>query len=300
MKRSGLGRGLGALIQDSVAGSSTGDERPGGGGPMSVPTAAIRENPLQPRHIFGEQALQELTASVRERGILQPLLVRRVEGGYELIAGERRLRAARACGLTAVPVLVHDAPDTESLELALVENLQREDLNILEEAQGYRALADTFGLTQEQIALKVGKARASVANALRLLALPPAVRELVTAGALSAGHAKVLTGVEIPDEQTFFARLAVDESLSVRNLEERIARAHRAPRKPRAQRSDLPADHLRYLSDRLHERFGTSVRLAPSRTYANGKKGKGRIEIDFYSNDELDRILHILGVHEEQ
>jgi ParB family transcriptional regulator, chromosome partitioning protein len=263
---------------------------------LKVPIGRVRPSPWQPRRAFEEEALNDLTASIRQRGVLQPLLVRAVEGGYELIAGERRLRAATSAGLGEVPVLVLEAADHDSLELALTENLQRADLNVMEEAAGYQLLAERFALTQEQIADRVGKARASVANTLRLLLLPPEVRRLVSEGQLSAGHAKALTSLEIPEEQLLLARRAVDESLSVRAIEKLVLKARRAPRKPRATRSDIPPAHLADLSDRLHAHFGTSVRIAPSRTYANGKKGKGSIEIDFYSNEELDRILSILGV----
>lgn len=300
MKKKGLGRGLGALIkEDPTATADAGDS--GNGNPRRVPLDQIRANRWQPRHAFDEQSLTELVASVREHGVLQPLLVRAGADGFELIAGERRLRAAREAGLADVPVIVTDADDEESLALALIENLQREDLNIIDEAEGYRTLADQFGLTQEQIAQRVGKARATVANALRMLALPAELRQLVSDGALSLGHAKVLLGVEIAEEQIRFGQLAATEGISVRELERRIEKTHRAPRRPRVSRSDVPQDHLRYLSDRLHGLFGTSVRIQPSKTYANGKKGKGSIEIDFYSNEELDRVLGILGMveHEE-
>jgi ParB family chromosome partitioning protein len=154
-------------------------------------------------------------------------------------------------------------------------------------------------MTQEQIARRVGKSRASVANALRLLALPTEIRQLVLSGDLSAGHAKIISGIDIEQEQLLFAQLAAREGLSVRELERRVKKARRTPRKPRAVRYDVPSEHMKYISDRLHTYFGTSVRVSPSRTYANGKKGKGSIEIDFYSNEELDRILEVLGLTED-
>jgi len=292
--RHGLGRGLEALIKDgtpSTPEQAAGIER--------VAAASIRKSPLQPRHEFDEEAMADLARSIREHGVLQPLLVRRREGAYELIAGERRLRAAGEAGLTEVPVIVMEVSDDDALELALIENLQREDLNPIEEAEAYRVLIETFGLTQEQAADRVGKARASVANSLRLLGLPETVKALVREDKLSEGHAKLLSGLEIPEEQVLYAQRTVKEGLSVRNLEALLRRARRALRKPRAVRSDLPADHLNYLSDELHGRFGTGVRIRPSRTYANGKKGKGTIEIDFYSNEELDRILEIMGIQGE-
>jgi ParB family chromosome partitioning protein len=199
-----------------------------------------------------------------------------------------------------VPVVITEArDDADALEIALIENLQREDLNPMEEAEGYQVLAERFSLTQEQIAERVGKARATVTNALRLLSLPETVRQMVIDGRLSAGHAKLLSGLTIAEEQILFAQFVVNEGLSVRNLEKRIQKSRKAPKRPRVSRSDLPKDHLSYLTDRLHGVFGTSVRIVPSKTYANGKKGKGAIEIDFYSNEELDRILEILGVREE-
>jgi ParB family chromosome partitioning protein len=290
----GLGRGLGALLNDGIRidGST-----PQGTALQQVPVKSIRRNRLQPRRRFEPGALEDLAASIREHGVLQPLLVRAAGAdAYELIAGERRLRAAIEAGLESVPILVMEAADTQALELALIENLQREDLNPIEEAEGYRVLGEKFSLTQEQISQRVGKARATVANALRLLKLPDEVRQMLAAGTLSAGHAKAITGLDIPAEQVLLARRVVQEGLSVRQVEKQVDRAHRPRRKPRAVRSDLPQAHLRDLSDRLHTHFGTSVRIAPSRTYANGKKGKGTIEIDFYSNDDLDRLLGLLGI----
>lgn len=296
-QKRGLGRGLGALIRDD---SPIPAEQAVHEGIREIEIDSIHKGAWQPRQTFAEEALAELTESVRRRGILQPLLVREVDGGFELIAGERRMRAAQAAGLSAVPVIVMDAADHDALELALMENLQREDLNVMEEAAGYQLLAERFTVTQEQIAERVGKARASVTNTMRLLSLPPEVQGMLRSGELSAGHAKVLLGLEITEEQILFARRVTDEGLSVRNLEKAVRRVKRHPRTPRRAVSDMPKDHLSYLSDRLHSHFGTSVRVAPSRTFANGKKGKGTIEIDFYSNEELDRLLDLLGLTEEQ
>lgn len=293
----GLGRGLGALINDGIQI----DE--GDGARTGIRTIAISDlqaNALQPRRRFDHDALAELAASIRERGILQPLLVRvATGGGYELIAGERRLRASLEAGLTEVPVIIVEAADHEALEIALIENLQREDLNAIEEADGYRVLAEEHGLTQEQIAEKVGKSRAAVANALRLLDLPDDVRHQVIDGSLSAGHAKVLAGLGSPEAQLLYAGRTVRENLSVRNLEKVVEKDKKAPRKPRSSRYDVPGSHLTYLSDRLHAHFGTSVRISSCRTYANGKKGKGTIEIDYFSNEDLSRILDVLQVDTE-
>ncbi len=289
----GLGRGLGALIQDTPPTESPKETT---AGVVRVPLARIRPSPWQPRRRFAADALAELADSIRERGVLQPLLVRRVGEGYELIAGERRFRAAAEAGLSEVPVILMEATDHEALELALVENLQRQDLNVIEEAEGYRALAEKFGLTQEDIARRVGKARASVANSLRLLNLPVSVRQFLSEGLLTSGHAKALLSLEIEAEQCRLAEQAVRDGMSVRELERIVARIKRAPRKPRESRSDIPANHLNRLSEALHQRFGTAVRVEPCRTLANGKKIKGSIQIDYYSNEDLDRVLGLLGV----
>lgn len=293
----GLGRGLGALIKDGTP--APGPAPADSSGVRSVAIDQVSRNQWQPRREFDREALEDLTSSVRERGVLQPLLVRETADGFELIAGERRLRAAADAGLAEVPVIVLKADDEESLEIALVENLQRQDLGPLEEAEGYRTLIDKFGLTQDQVAQRVGKARASVANALRLLTLPDEVQDGLRAGDLSPGHAKVLLGVDIAQEQLALARRVVAEALSVRNLEKLVERARRAPRKPRAARGDIPHEHLTYLAEKLHTHFGTSVRISPTRTFANGKKGKGTLEIDFFSNDDLDRLLSLFGISED-
>ncbi|MCX7007700.1 MAG: ParB/RepB/Spo0J family partition protein [Kiritimatiellaeota bacterium] len=300
-KHSGLGRGLGALIQDaaqkvvtpptpSSAEVAVAKPEPPGERILHVAPDAIHPSRWQPRKHFTAEAIEELAQSIREKGVLQPLTVRRTGDTFELIAGERRWRAAQAAGLKEIPVRVVAAGDQQALEMALIENLQREDLNIIEEAEGYRQLAETFSLTQEQIAQRVGKARASV--------LPEAVRRRVSEGRVAPGHAKVLLGLEIAREQELLAERVVQEGLSVRTLERIVNRLKRAPRKPRAEKSDLPTDYLRDLTDRLHQHFGTAVRVLPVRTLANGKKVKGTLEVDFYDNDDLDRILTMLGLSE--
>ena len=294
--KKGRGRGLGALIHENTPAEAPPAESPKTESVRKVPIDAISRSEWQPRKTFEADALEELAESIRERGILQPLLVRPAGEGYQLIAGERRLRAAREAGLTDVPVIVMSATDSDAMQLAMIENLQRENLNVIEEAEGYRVLTDTFAMTQEDIAARVGRARASVANALRLLSLPEEVRHLTAAGDLSAGHAKLLTGLNDAGQQVMLARRTVAEGLSVRALENLIRRARQIPRRPRISRADIPADHLNQLGDRLHAHFGTSVRIFPSRTYANGRKGRGAIEIDYYSNEDLDRILHLLGI----
>ncbi len=297
-KQKGLGRGLGALIKDSspaepAPAAQTSD------GVRRVPVNGIRKSPWQPRRRFEQEALNELVASVRERGVLQPLLVREQDNHFELIAGERRLRAAQEAGIVDVPVIVMDVTDREALELALVENLQRSDLNLVEEAEGYRLLAEKFNLTQDDIAQRVGKARSSIANALRLLDLPDAVKRHVAERSLTPGHAKALLGLPDPLEQEKLASRVIEEDMSVRTLERVVARARKVPKKARAEKPDVPSSHIQYLLERLHQHLGSQVRITPSRTLANGKKAKGTIEIDYYSSDDLNRIVEALGLNEE-
>jgi ParB family transcriptional regulator, chromosome partitioning protein len=296
-KKTGLGRGLDALIQEKkVTPSPAEAPPPDKQGITRIPIKKIKANPMQPRRTFRNEALNELTASIKEHGILQPLLVRQKPKGFELIAGERRLRAAAAAELTDVPVIILDIGDREALEIALIENLQRDDLNLMEEAEGYHELAEKFDLTQNEIARRVGKARASVANILRLLDLPPGIRKLIEGGQLSAGHGKVLLGVDIDAEKELLAQRIVRENLSVRAIEKLVERMKKPDKKPRAQKSDLPVDYIRHLSDKLHQHFGTAVHIHSTRTLANGKKLKGSIEIDYYNNDDLTRVLDILGL----
>ncbi|MBN1670530.1 MAG: ParB/RepB/Spo0J family partition protein [Kiritimatiellae bacterium] len=292
----GLGRGLGALMRDDAVE----EEPPPSSGIETVHTDRIQENPFQPRHQFDTDAFDELVRSVSESGVIQPLLVRKVNENYQLIAGERRLRAARAAGIKDVPVVVKEVSDQEALELALIENLQREDLNPLEEAEGYQMLMDRFQLTQDQVARRVGKARASVANSVRLLGLPADIRQLLVEKKLSSGHAKALLSLDLEEERRLYANRVVKEDLSVRVLEKLIEHAKDKPRAPRqGSTDDIPADYQAHLLDILHRHFGTSVHIAPSRTLTNGKKAKGHLQIDFFSNDELDRILGLFNLTEQ-
>lgn len=292
----GLGRGLGALIKEVPLQEAA---EPLPAGLTRVAVDQIRRNPWQPRQEMNAELLEELVRSIRDRGVLQPLLVRKVQDGYELIAGERRLRAAQEAGLKEVPVVVMDVSDREALELALVENLQREDLNVLEEAAGYRLLCEKFGLTQEQVAERVGRGRATVANTLRLLELPARVKELLARGEISPGHAKVLLGLENAREQERLALRVAKEGLSVRRLERIVERVRRGGRLRRTGHVEVPEAHLRHITDRLHQILGTRVRVVPCKTLPNGKKLKGRIEIDFHSPEELDRLLGLLGLTDE-
>lgn len=305
MPKPALGRGLGALL---------------GGAPVAKPPASIplstailpaqvpgdtRERvehvsvsrvhpcPLQPRKDFSPETLRELADSIKERGIVQPLIVRERDGDLELIAGERRLRAAQLLGLKEIPVIIRAADDRAVLELALIENLQRENLNPIEEAQGYAQLVQQFGLTQEEVAGRVGKSRAAVANTLRLLQLPASVQTHIREGSLSFGHAKVILGLSREKDQQLAAQRSIQEGMSVRQTEALVARlltratggVHNAP--PSVPPARDP--HVAGIEDRLRERLGTKVSVRYAR-------GKGALEIAFFSDAELERILAILGI----
>jgi len=306
-KHIGLGRGLDALIKDGTTAKNQATAKraptkaqPGPeAGVREVPVSKIVASPWQPRSSFGAEALTELVESVKIHGVLQPLLVREVGKKFELIAGERRLRASQAALLKRVPIIVIEASDEKALEIALIENLQREDLNPIEEAEGYALLQKKFNLTQEMVAKQVGKARASVANSLRLLELSDGIRKYVAEDLLSVGHAKVLLSLDSEKEKELLAKRAIKEGLSVRALEKIVKKLGQPPKKARAERSDLPGDYLHTLSDELHQFFGTSVRITPSKTLTNGRKVKGSLEVDFHDNDELDRLLTLIGYSNE-
>jgi len=278
-------------------------EASGGRGVRMVAVGKIVRSPWQPRRTFAQEALDELAASVAERGVLQPLLVRRLaEGQYELIAGERRFRAAQLAGLAEVPVLVQEASDREALEMALVENIQREDLNLIEEAQGYQTLAQTFSLTQEQVAQRVGKARATVANCLRLLELSDSIKRAVAERTISAGHAKVLLGVE-PERRELLAARVVAQGLSVRALEQLAKAVPHVPakRNPPAATSatvsnERQARQLRHLAERMQQELGTKVTLTAPRTRADGRKETGTLTIEYYDDEDLSRLLEALNL----
>lgn len=307
-KHIGLGRGLDALIKDGTTAKKQATAKPStpkaatgdaAGGVREVPVNKVVASPWQPRSNFGAEALSELVDSIKVHGVLQPLLVREIGTKFELIAGERRLRAAQAVPLKKIPIIVVEASDEKVLEIALIENLQREDLNAIEEAEGYALLQKKFNLTQEKVAEQVGKARASVANSLRLLDLPDGIRKHVVEDLLSVGHAKVLLSIDSHKEMELLARRAIKEGLSVRVLEKMVKKLGQPPKKPRAEKADLPSDYLHTLSDELHQYFGTSVRINPSKTLTNGRKVKGSLEVDFHDNDELDRLLTLVGYSSE-
>ncbi|MCH7825819.1 MAG: ParB/RepB/Spo0J family partition protein [Acidobacteria bacterium] len=292
MERKALGRGLDALLPQAtraavpppdIVVAAEKSERPPGG-VWEVDIDRIRPNPRQPREHFDEEALERMASSLRERGMLQALIVRREGDGYQLIAGERRWRAAQRAGWLRVPVVVREATTLEALELALIENLQREDLNPLEEARAYEFLASEAGLTQEQVAERVGRERSTVANYLRLLALPERVQELLVAGSLSMGHARALLGLKAPAAQIRMAETIAVQGLSVRQTEGRVRAARRRASKPGTTGVQDPDTVA--AQERLSRALGAPVKI-------RGKE-KGRIEVRFSSLEELDRLYEQL------
>ena len=281
MGRRGLGRGLSALI-------ATG-ESVGGLKFEEIPVSAVRPNANQPRSTFPESGIQELAASIREVGILQPLVVRSVESGFELIAGERRLRAAKEAGLDRVPVLIRQAADNESMELALVENLQREDLNPLETAAAYQALMEGFGLSREQLANRLGKSRVAVTNTLRLTQLPDGIRSLVLEGSLTEGHARALLGLQDQEQMELLARRIQAEKLSVRKTEELVRDRASVVVEPQASgKAEAQApDEFEEASRAIQEALGLHARI---KSYRRG----GKVEIRFREMEQLEALVSIL------
>jgi ParB family chromosome partitioning protein len=272
-RQSGLGRGLAALIP----------QRSADPGPTEVPLSRIRPNPLQPRRRFDEGELEALAASIAEHGVLLPILVTQTLDGYQLVAGERRFRAAQLAGLERIPVVIRQVADRDQLELALVENLQREDLNPIEEASAFRQLIDEFGMTQEDVAARVGRARSTIANTLRLLDLDPRIQELVVDGRLSEGHARALGGLP-GDQQAHVADIVVERGLSTREAEELVRRLRERRETPSVAAAAKPRDaDLERVEEDLRRSLGTKVTLARSR------KG-GRIIIEYYSDEELGQL----------
>jgi ParB family transcriptional regulator, chromosome partitioning protein len=294
VRRSGLGRGLGALIPTDVT--------TGKGAYAEIAVTAVRPNPRQPRHHFDEEALASLTASVRELGVLQPILVRRgsSEDEYEIIAGERRWRAARRAGLATVPAVLREASDEESLEQALVENLNREGLNPLEEAAGYQQLIEDFGLTHEQLAARMGKSRVAVTNSLRLFQLPPSVQRLVAEGRVSAGHARAILGTPDRAFQEALARRVANEQISVREVEEAVRLRNQAPNGSANPTPDgrvgpprLRPPGILELEELLADHLDTKVRVDMG---AN----KGRVVIEFANLEDLERIYKAMTEPSEE
>ncbi|PYI85173.1 MAG: chromosome partitioning protein ParB [Verrucomicrobia bacterium] len=307
MTKPALGRGLGALLGATAANlkpppSTTSTVTTPAPGPAldsrervhRIPVDRIRPSPFQPRKDFTPEALRELADSIKEQGIIQPLIVRERQDHYELIAGERRWRAAQLLALKEVPAIVRDADDHSVLELALIENLQRENLNPLEEALGYSQLIEQFHLRQEDVAAKVGKSRVAVTNALRLLKLPPEVQDDLRDSRISVGHAKVILGLASAADQKLVAKRINKEGLSVRQTEKLVAHLETrrqttgAPSSPGIVADPRDANIVG-LENQLREKFGTRVQL-------HYQQGKGFLEIKFFNDDDLDRILQIVGI----
>jgi ParB family chromosome partitioning protein len=287
MAKSALGKGLSALISARPAPIRL--EAEPGEKIQQVDLSRIVPSPLQPRKDFAREALTELVESIRQHGIIQPLVVRLVAGKHELIAGERRWRAAQEAGLTQAPVIARVATDLEVLELSLIENLQRADLNPIEEAQAYARLSNEFGMRQEDIAQKVGRSRAAVANSMRLLDLHEQVQTWVTQGLLSVGHAKVLLALKEPEEQRAVAETILRRSATVRATERLVARQLGGTRPRRKRQTATTTATIEDLQNRLQEHLGTRV------TIHHGEK-RGRIEIEYYGNDDLQRVLNALAL----
>ncbi|MBU0767718.1 MAG: ParB/RepB/Spo0J family partition protein [Proteobacteria bacterium] len=276
-----LGRGLDALLPDIESMENISKEY------FTCDIGLIQPNRYQPRLRFSDNELEDMVRSIRQQGIIQPLLVRKDNNGYELIAGERRLRAAKKAGLKQVPVLVKTITDTDMLEMSIIENVQRSDLNPLEEAEAYYRLITEFGLTQDQAADRVGKSRSAVANFLRLRQLPELIKGSIMDGDLSMGHARALLGTATSAQQNSVFRAIIAKGLSVRETERLIKRLKVEKEKPKKPISSSEQRYLSDVADDLSGRFGTKVQI-------NRRGQKGRVEIEFYSNDDLDRLLSLL------
>jgi ParB family chromosome partitioning protein len=298
MAKVALGKGLGALINTRVASPTPSVES--GERVQRIALTEIIPTPLQPRTVFRDEHLDELVASIKEHGIIQPLIARKRGDKFELIAGERRWRAAQKVGLTEAPVIIREASDQDVLELALIENLQREDLNPIEEANAFARLAREFGLRQEDIAQKVGKSRAAVANSMRLLDLHEQVQSWLTQDRISVGHAKVLLSLKSHDEQALLADIIIRRSLTVRAAEKLVAQHFAQSGTPKPTRNGSSnatapalAPALQHLQNRLQARLATHVVLHHS-------DKRGRIEIEYYGNDDLQRLLALFGMPPEE
>lgn len=275
-----LGKGLDALIPSLTVNDE--DKV------VDIPLSQLRANPYQPRKTFDEESIKELAESIRQHGVIQPIIARSVLRGYEIIAGERRFRASQYCGNSTIPVVVRNFTDQQVMEIALIENLQRENLNAMEIAVAYQGLMDQFSLTQEELSLKVGKSRSHIANFLRLLALPEEVKDHVSRGTLSMGHARAIVGLKDPDMVKQLATQCIEQQWSVRELEEAVQQLDHRPgeakAKPKVRKKDPFIDHM---EESLRERFKTTVKIKHN-------KDKGKIELNYYSQQDLERLLELL------
>lgn len=286
-KKQGLGRGLGALIPQQTPAET---EPAGLPGPVVVPVDLISPNPHQPRQMMNQEKLAELAASIREHGIIQPIVVTQTGGRYQLVAGERRWRASQLAGLTEIPVFVKEITPQQMLELAIVENIQRADLNPLEEAQAYFQLMEEFGLTQEVVAQKVGKSRTAIANTLRLLKLPDEIRDALAAEEITEGHARALLGIPKPGAQRDALNIVLQRRLNVRQTEALVKQIV----EDRPARTRVPlSPHDRDLLQRFQDKLGTRVEMTRSDPDGNDKQG-GKITIHFYSDEELQALFDSL------
>ena len=314
-KKHGLGRGLDGLLKGGKSAAASAPivapVAPSAavssaalasvpGAPLELKIADIERSPYQPRREFREEELRELGDSLKNNGLVQPPTVRKnAAGRYELIAGERRLRAAQLIGWEKIRVTLIEADDLTAAAMTTTENLQREDLNPIEEAISYKTLQDRFNLTQQEVAERVGKGRASVANATRLLELPDEVKALIQAKLISVGHAKVLLSVDDEKDRVLLARDCVNMQLSVRALEKKVARMHAPIEERKSGTPDLPDGYVRSLTDKLKKHLGCAVRLTSGVMHENGRHTKGVLEIDFFDNDDLDRIISMIGLKVE-
>jgi len=290
MAKKGLGKGLDALFLSDLVPEAPAQSEAGDSSTNLIKLTDIDPNKNQPRKLFFDDSLEELAESIRIHGILQPLALRRTDGGrYQIIAGERRFRAAKRAGLTEVPAVIVDADDRAVAELALIENLQREDLNPVEEAEGFKALIDEFELTQEEAAERLGKSRSSLANAMRLLALSPDALALLREGKIERGHAKVILGLTDKTKQAEAAYIVAERNLNVRQTEELVRRMNKSTLTPPDDVSSLPeVDYIAALERDLTKSLGRRVKLT------HGKK-KGKIELEYYGNDDLDSLIKLLS-----
>lgn len=288
-KQSGLGRGIEALFEENEL-NEVGDNE----SVQDVKLSLIRPNPYQPRRTFDQKALRELASSIQESGVFQPIILRQPDPKlkrYELIAGERRFRASKLAHQATIPAIVRQMSDEKMMEVAVLENLQREDLTPLEEAQAYQTLMDKLSLTQAQVAERLGKSRPYIANYLRLLGLPNEIKELVSAGKLSMGQARTLLGLKDRKQLVKLAKQAVDKNLTVRQLEEQVAQMNGTAEKKKAKRRQRKPAYVREAESQLQSKFGTKVAVVPSR-----KKNAGKIEIPYTSADDFNRIMEVLNI----
>ncbi|MFM9282294.1 ParB/RepB/Spo0J family partition protein [Paenibacillus jiagnxiensis] len=275
-----LGKGLDALIPSL---SVSDDDKV-----VDIPLTQLRANPYQPRKTFEEDAIKELAESIRQHGVIQPIIVRSVLKGYEIIAGERRFRASQYCGNTTIPAVVRNFTDQQVMEIALIENIQRENLNAMEVAVAYQGLMEQFSLTQEELSMKVGKSRSHIANFLRLLSLPSEVKDYVSRGTLSMGHARAIVGLK--DEQVLkqLAKQCIDQHWSVRELEQAVQNLDRKNDDDKSKLKKKKKDpYIENVEESLRERFKTTVRIKHN-------KDKGKIELNYYSQQDLERLLELL------